>query len=48
VLTADGEQFFERVSDFHLAGVRRHFAERFTEEELETLAELLGRTADDF
>ena len=43
VLTADGEQLFERISDFHLAGVRRHFAERFSEPELETLAELLGR-----
>ena len=43
VLTADGAQFFARVSDFHLTGVRRHFAERFSDEELKTLAALLGR-----
>lgn len=43
VLTAEGAQFFARVSDFHLSGVRRLFAERFSEEELETLASLLGR-----
>ena len=43
VLTLDGAKFFTRVSDFHLAGVRRLFAERFSEEELETLAALLGR-----
>jgi DNA-binding MarR family transcriptional regulator len=47
VLTPDGERWFERVSDFHLDGVRRHFAERFTDEELETLAALLGRLEDD-
>lgn len=46
-LTPEGERFFERISDFHLAGVRRRFAERFTESELETLAALLGRIADD-
>lgn len=43
VLTADGGRFFARISDFHLSGVRRLFAERFSEEELETLASLLGR-----
>jgi DNA-binding MarR family transcriptional regulator len=43
VLTPEGQEFFEGLSDFHLAGVRRHFAERFSEEELESLAELLGR-----
>jgi DNA-binding MarR family transcriptional regulator len=42
-LTPDGERFFKLVSDFHLSGVRRLFADRFSEEELETLAELLGR-----
>lgn len=46
VLTADGERWFERVSDFHLDGVRRHFADRFSDEELETLAALLGRLED--
>ena len=46
VLTADGERWFVRVSDFHLDGVRRHFADRFTDEELETLAALLGRLED--
>src|SRR4051794_6021951 len=47
VLTAEGERWFERVRDFHLTGVRRRFADRFSDEELETLAELLGRLRDD-
>ena len=46
VLTAEGERWFAQVSDFHLDGVRRHFAERFSDEELETLAALLGRLED--
>lgn len=46
VLTADGERWFKRVSDFHLAGVRRLFADRFSDEELDTLAALLGRLED--
>jgi DNA-binding MarR family transcriptional regulator len=43
MLSPDGEQFFDRVSDFHLSGVRRLFAERFSESELQVLASLLGR-----
>ncbi len=46
-LTAEGRQFFERVSEFHRTGVRRHFADRFTSEELVTLAGLLDRLKDD-
>lgn len=42
-LTSEGERSFEQISAFHRAGVRRHFAERFSEEELKTLANLLGR-----
>ena len=42
-LTREGEELFGRLSDFHLAGVRRRFAEQFSTEELETLATLLGR-----
>ena len=46
-LTAEGQQFFERASEFHRTGVRRHFADRFTSEELVTLAGLLGRIEGD-
>jgi DNA-binding MarR family transcriptional regulator len=45
-LTPEGEAFFERVSEFHRAGVHRLFAAQFSEAELETLADLLGRLDD--
>lgn len=45
-LTPEGERVFERVSDFHRAGVNRLFAAAYSESELETLAELLARLDD--
>jgi DNA-binding MarR family transcriptional regulator len=43
VLTPAGRTRLEEASRSHIAGVRALFEERFTAEELETLAELLGR-----
>jgi DNA-binding MarR family transcriptional regulator len=43
VLTDAGLEKLRAATDMHLDGVRRLFAERFSDEELETLAELLGR-----
>ena len=43
VLTAAGRKRLEAASKSHLAGVRVLFEERFGEEELKRLAELLGR-----
>src|ERR1700679_3239126 len=42
-LTDDGYETLRRASRSHVAGVRRQFVEHFSDEELETLAELLGR-----
>jgi len=50
VLTDAGLEKLRAAADMHLDGVRRLFAERFNDEELETLATLLGRldaTGDD-
>jgi DNA-binding MarR family transcriptional regulator len=47
VLTPEGKRWFKRASDHHLAGVRRLFAEHFSDGELETLAALLGRLQND-
>jgi len=47
VLTDTGLEKLREASDIHLAGVRGLFEDRFTEDELEQLAELLARlTAD--
>jgi DNA-binding MarR family transcriptional regulator len=43
VLTDAGHERLREASRSHLASVRALFEERFTETELETLAELLGR-----
>jgi DNA-binding MarR family transcriptional regulator len=43
VLTDAGRQKLEEASQSHLAGVAQLFGERFSEEELQTLGELLGR-----
>jgi DNA-binding MarR family transcriptional regulator len=43
VLTDDGSQKLREASKTHLASVRALLAERFTDDELEQLAELLGR-----
>jgi DNA-binding MarR family transcriptional regulator len=43
VLTEDGRTKLEEASASHLAGVRAFFDERYSAEELEQLAELLGR-----
>src|ERR1700733_2749637 len=42
-LTDVGYEKLRRASRSHVAGVRRQFVELFSDEELETLAELLGR-----
>ncbi len=42
-LTDVGHAKLREASRSHVAGVRRLFVERFSDEELETLAELLGR-----
>jgi DNA-binding MarR family transcriptional regulator len=44
-LTPAGRRLLGRLRTAHRAGVREHFAGRFSEEELETLSELLGRLA---
>jgi DNA-binding MarR family transcriptional regulator len=43
VLTAAGRKKLEKASSSHIAAVEALFQERFTEEELATLAELLER-----
>jgi DNA-binding MarR family transcriptional regulator len=43
VLTESGRAKLEAASESHVAGVRALFEERFSEEELDQLAELLGR-----
>ena len=43
VLTPEGRRKLEEASSSHLAGVAELFEERFSSEELATLAELLGR-----
>ena len=42
-LTDDGYDKLREASATHLEGIRSHFAERFTDEELATLRELLER-----
>jgi DNA-binding MarR family transcriptional regulator len=42
-LTDVGYETLRKASRSHVAGVRRLFVERFSDEELATLAELLGR-----
>jgi len=42
-LTAKGRDVLRRASRTHLAGVRERFAERFDDDELRTLSDLLGR-----
>jgi DNA-binding MarR family transcriptional regulator len=44
-LTAEGRDVLRRASRTHLAGVRERFADRFDEDELRTLSDLLGRLA---
>jgi DNA-binding MarR family transcriptional regulator len=43
VLTDEGREKLRSAADVHLAGIRAKFAERYSDEELSTLAELLGR-----
>jgi DNA-binding MarR family transcriptional regulator len=43
VLTAAGRERLEAASATHLAGIRAFLEERFSKEELDQLAELLGR-----
>lgn len=45
-LTAEGKRLLRRLRSTHRAGVRDEFEARFAADELETLAELLGRLAD--
>jgi len=46
VLTDEGLEKLREASVTHFAGVRDEFEDRFTEEELETLASLLARLTD--
>lgn len=43
VLTADGLARLRRAAPVHLAGIRRHWLARFSDDELRTLGELLER-----
>jgi DNA-binding MarR family transcriptional regulator len=43
LLTDEGYQKLREASSTHVEGIRSHFAERFSSEELETLAALLSR-----
>jgi len=43
LLTDEGYQKLREASSTHVEGIRSHFAERFSPEELETLADLLSR-----
>jgi MarR family 2-MHQ and catechol resistance regulon transcriptional repressor len=43
VLTEDGRRKLEEASESHLSAVRSFFEERFSDGELDRLAELLGR-----
>lgn len=42
-LSPEGARLFERLREAHFTDIRRSFEERFSAEELDTLAELLGR-----
>jgi DNA-binding MarR family transcriptional regulator len=46
-LTDAGRVTVRRASRSHLGSIRSHFGEHFTDEELATLADLLGRLAED-
>jgi DNA-binding MarR family transcriptional regulator len=46
-LTAEGRRKLEDASRSHLESIRALFSERYTEGELATLAELLGRLTDE-
>jgi DNA-binding MarR family transcriptional regulator len=46
VLTDSGYQKLREAGGFHVEGVRRVFAAHYTEDELASLAALLGRLAD--
>jgi DNA-binding MarR family transcriptional regulator len=43
LLTDDGYEKLRQASSTHVEGIRSHFAERFSREELETLGALLAR-----
>jgi DNA-binding MarR family transcriptional regulator len=43
VLTEAGREKLRSAADVHLAGIRARFAERYSDDEMETLAELLAR-----
>ena len=43
VLTASGRAKLQEAADSHITGVRTFFEERFSADEIETLARLLGR-----
>jgi DNA-binding MarR family transcriptional regulator len=43
LLTDEGYEKLRQASSTHVEGIRSHFAERFSADELETLAELLAR-----
>jgi DNA-binding MarR family transcriptional regulator len=45
-LSASGKRLFARLRTAHLAGIGERFASKFSEKELATLGELLGRLDD--
>ena len=47
VLTPAGKHFFAKIHATHLDGIRRLFADRYSEEELSELADLLQRLRED-
>jgi DNA-binding MarR family transcriptional regulator len=46
-LTSSGRRFLDRLRPTHRAGIKERFVDRFSDTELETLAELLGRLSPD-
>jgi DNA-binding MarR family transcriptional regulator len=46
-LTPAGRRFFKRLRATHVAGIQERFLEHFSDEEIATLGELLGRLVPD-
>ena len=46
-LTPAGRRLFKKLRDTHVAGIEERFLERFSDEEVETLGELLARLVPD-